>query len=99
MGVANLPKVVKPGAGGEATTECSHRAPRGGWGGRARTDASRNLGGPAAWVEPNLKGEDISLMGEVGSRRGQYELGSGVMPVEQRGPTVHALMQEEGSAA
>jgi hypothetical protein len=91
--------MVKPATDGEATTVSIHRARRGGWGERARTDAPRNLGGPATWVEPNLKGEDISLMGEVGSRRGQYELGSGVMPVEQRGPTVHTLMQEEGSAA
>ena len=45
-GAANLPDVVKPGTGREATSTCTCRAPRGGRGERARKDASRNLGDP-----------------------------------------------------
>jgi len=52
MSVASLPKVVKPATDGEATTMSTRRALRGGWGGRARTDASRNLGDPARGWNP-----------------------------------------------
>jgi RNA-directed DNA polymerase len=75
MGVASLPKVVKPGTGEEATTEGTHRAPRGGWGERARKDASRILGGPVTWVEPNFRGEDISLGGRGRESAGQIVAG------------------------
>ncbi|RLD51012.1 MAG: hypothetical protein DRI97_16250 [Bacteroidetes bacterium] len=47
MGAASLPKMVKPATCGQATSMCSHGALRGGWGGRARTVAPRNLGGPS----------------------------------------------------
>src|ERR1017187_7006542 len=40
----------EPAIGGEATGTCSHRAFRGGWGRRAWTDQSRNLGDPSGWV-------------------------------------------------
>jgi len=40
---------VKPVTCGEATSVCNCRASRGGWGGRARTVAQRNLGDPTWW--------------------------------------------------
>ena len=46
VGVAKLPEMPKPVTCREATGVCTCRAPRGGWGRRARKDASRNLGGP-----------------------------------------------------
>ena len=52
-----------------------------------------------AWVEPNVTREAITGVGAIGSRRGQYELRSGVMPVEQRGPTGCMLMQDEERTA
>ena len=78
VGVASLSDWVKPGTGVEVTTVSTHWAPRGDWGGRARTDASRNLGGPAVWVGPNLRGEDISrarAWSGVGGARSSWEVG------------------------
>jgi hypothetical protein len=46
VGAAKLPEMPKPATRKEATGVCTCGAPRGGWGGRARTDASRNLGDP-----------------------------------------------------
>jgi hypothetical protein len=46
VGVAKLPEMMKPGTCGEATGVCTRGAPRGDRGGRARKDASRNLGDP-----------------------------------------------------
>ena len=41
---------AKPAIDGEATSKCTHRAVRGEWGGRARTDSWRVLGDPARRV-------------------------------------------------
>jgi len=64
--VASLPEVRKPATGGEATSTSSHWAWRGGWGRRAPTGWSRNLGDPVTWVEPNARREDMS--GVAGSQ-------------------------------
>src|SRR5476649_1521564 len=73
----------EPATGGEATGICSHRAFRGGWGQRAWTDQSRNLGDPSGWCGdvPHAEREDITVgAAPVGSRKGPYERGSGVTP-------------------
>jgi hypothetical protein len=46
LGVAKLPKMMKPATCREETDLCTCRAPRGDRGGRARKDAPRNLGDP-----------------------------------------------------
>jgi hypothetical protein len=60
--VANLPRMMKPEAHREATTESTCGAHRGGWGERARKEASRNLGDPAVWVGPDLGAEHIRFL-------------------------------------
>ena len=51
VGVARLPKRLKPVAIGEATFISSQWAPRGGWRRRVRTEKSRNLRDPDAQHE------------------------------------------------
>ena len=43
---ANLPKVVKPAVGGEATDMCTRRVARGGWRGRTTKESTRYPGDP-----------------------------------------------------
>jgi hypothetical protein len=45
--VASLPKMMKPDTGGEAASKRTRWTFRGGWGQRAGTEQSRNLGDPA----------------------------------------------------
>jgi len=46
---ANLPDMLKPSVGGEATSRSNRRAFRGRVGQRVRKDQSRNLGDPTSW--------------------------------------------------
>lgn len=46
LGVAMLPKMLKPANIDEATFICSRCAPRGGWRWRVRKEKPRNLRGP-----------------------------------------------------
>ena len=72
---ANLPKVAKPDTGGEATGKCSCRAWRGDWGQRAPNDRSRNLGGPASWVAPKARRENISAVAGASGVGGAHSSG------------------------
>ncbi len=78
MDVANLPKMVKPVTSWEATTEGTSWASRGGWGERARKEASRNLGDPVTWVEPNVaaaKDKAAKAIQGVGGASSSWEAG------------------------
>jgi hypothetical protein len=72
--VAFLPKTGWPAIDGEATSDCSRRALRGGWGWRMPTDQSRNLGGPRRWARWNNHGDRASggVDGHRTNRRGEY---------------------------
>lgn len=96
---ANLPKVMKPATGGEATGESSRQVFRGGWGQRAGKERPRNLGGPA---------QEDCLRVHRGAGRHNRTGGCGresdrlivarkrVTTVERRGRGHCELMSEEG---
>jgi len=83
LAVANLPERGKPATGGEATSESTHRAVRGGWGGRASRDRSRNLGGPA-WC-PSPSGLGQLLWGNHNPRDGRGRESERPIVVRKRG--------------
>ena len=98
MEVASLPKMMKPETDGEATGKCSHRAFRGGWGRRAGTDQSRNLGGPAAreWKhDQRLAGIHNCEHGAGRESERPIVAKKWVTTVEPRGLTEDMLVEEE----
>lgn len=77
VGVAKLPKMLKPGTDGEETFTRSRRAPRGGWRWRVSKDLSRNLRDPVGTQTCHRESEDPIVAGK------------GLMNLEPRGSTTN----------
>ena len=61
VGVAMLPKGLKPATIGEETFICSRWAPRGGWRRRVRTEKSRNLRDPNGFYD-RVRESDVPIV-------------------------------------
>src|SRR5690606_28038453 len=87
VGVASLPKMVKPAIVGEVTLADSRRTPRGDWRQRVGKEKSRNLRGPSLAQAPRRESEDPIVAGK------------GLTRLERRGSTVNVQRSRQDAAA